>query len=293
MYILLNNIGGDGKDVWPYVGKIDRNGHLDNDNLHFDISKLRQWDIVFRHAQQKGIVLHLVLGESERANKVELDNSVLGVERRLYYREMVARFAYHNAILWNLCEEYNWPGARLPDELMIEWATYLKELDPYQHPVTVHNSSRVFSHWEKTLFGQVCFDFISFQYTNNRLRNVPDYQMMTERLRYGSAASGRKLAVMMDETQRATPVDEDAYSISENGGIPEVRLGQQRIRKDILYPVEGKFTVRSYNPRTGEFEGKTPPLTGGKCVPVGPVSSEPDEDWLVLIEKADNRINVT
>lgn len=393
LYILLNNIGGDGKDVWPYASKIDRNGHPDNDNLCFDISKLAQWEVVFRHAQQMGITLHLVLGESEKANKEELDNSALGVERKLYYREMVSRFGHHNAILWNLCEEYNLPGAELADELIIEWATYLKQIDPYRHPVTVHNSSRVFRHWDETFYGEESFDYISFQYTNNRRRNVPDYQSMTERLRYGSAASGRKLAVMMDELQAVTTVDEDAYSISENQGIVLVALGQQKVRKEILYPVlfsggqvewfleealklndfspyealwdytwyarkfmeenlpfwdmipadhqlidatvteikphpksipvllkpqvlakfgdvyaiyypqaiqtgrlrmypdEGEFSVRWYNPRSGEFEGKTRFLTGGNRVPVGPAPSDPKEDWVVLIEKIDNGNN--
>ena len=73
VYLLLMNIGGDGQDVWPYSGQIDRKGNPGNDNLHFDLAKLRQWEMVFAHAQRKGLNLHLVLGEGEEANKKELD----------------------------------------------------------------------------------------------------------------------------------------------------------------------------------------------------------------------------
>ena len=93
IYFLTMNIGGDGKDVWPWAGSPDRRGSLANDNLHYDISKLGQWEHVFAHAQSKGIVLHFVFNEAEEANKRELDNGELGVERKLYYRELIARFA--------------------------------------------------------------------------------------------------------------------------------------------------------------------------------------------------------
>ena len=47
------------------------------------------------------------LNEAEEANKRELDGGELGVERKLYYRELIARFAHHPALQWNLCEEFN------------------------------------------------------------------------------------------------------------------------------------------------------------------------------------------
>jgi len=40
---LTYNAGGDGDDVWPFVSR--------NDKLHYDCSKLDQWQIVFDHAQ--------------------------------------------------------------------------------------------------------------------------------------------------------------------------------------------------------------------------------------------------
>ena len=122
-----------------YSGAIDRKGNQGNDNLHFDIAKLQQWEMVFAHAQQKGINLHLVLGEGEEANKMELDEGTLGIERKLYYREMIARFSHHNAIIWNISEEYDIPPFALKPERIKEFARYINAVDPFKHPVTVHN----------------------------------------------------------------------------------------------------------------------------------------------------------
>ncbi len=64
IYFLPMNIGGDGQNVWPFAGNINPAGDPANDNTHYDISKLHQWEIVFSHAQEKGIVLHFVFGKT-------------------------------------------------------------------------------------------------------------------------------------------------------------------------------------------------------------------------------------
>src|SRR5688572_19180398 len=51
------NGGGDGDNVWPFVDR--------DDKFHYDVSKLDQWQIVFDHAQAKGIYLHFKLQEQE------------------------------------------------------------------------------------------------------------------------------------------------------------------------------------------------------------------------------------
>ena len=58
------NAGGDGDNVWPFVSR--------DDKFHYDVSKLDQWQIVFDHAQQKGIYLHFKLQENE------IDDNVRG-----------------------------------------------------------------------------------------------------------------------------------------------------------------------------------------------------------------------
>ena len=44
VYFLTMNVGGDGGDVWPWVNVTQPKGGPENDNLHYDISKLRQWE---------------------------------------------------------------------------------------------------------------------------------------------------------------------------------------------------------------------------------------------------------
>jgi hypothetical protein len=188
IYFLPMNIGGDGKNVWPYIGEIDRGGSANNDNRHFDVGKLRQWEIVFDHAQRKGIFLHFVLNEAEEPNKRELDDSELGAERMLFYRELVARFAHHLALQWNLCEEYN-IGLRLTPELVKSYARYVHDVDPYHHPITVHHASTVRKAWTPFL-GDRLFPVTSFQ---TRKTGIVDFWFEE------SESAGFPQAVGMDE----------------------------------------------------------------------------------------------
>src|SRR5688572_12264524 len=162
------NAGGDGDNVWPFVDR--------DDKFHYDVSKLDQWQIVFDHAQQKGLYLHFKLQETEiddntRGNPgtgaggggggrgtvpagaqpgapttggraggpptgpvVEsLDGGNLGPERRLYLRELVARFGYALALNWNLGEENTQTPAQ-----QRAMARYIRDLDPYDHLVVLH-----------------------------------------------------------------------------------------------------------------------------------------------------------
>lgn len=124
IYFLTMNVNGDGRNVWPWTEpwKHDR----------FDVSKLAQWEIVFEHMQRRGLQMHVVLQETE--NDHILDRGKLGPMRKLYLRELVARFAHHPAIVWNLGEE-NLQTAQQQQAM----ADYLRRLDPYDHPIVVHN----------------------------------------------------------------------------------------------------------------------------------------------------------
>ncbi len=190
IYFLPMNIGGDGGNVWPFAGAVDPNGNAANDNLHFDIDKLYQWNTVFRHAQRKGLVLHFVLNEAERMNKAELGVD-LTTERKLFYREMVARFAHHNAILWNLCEEYNL-GLDLGPENVRTFARYLAHLDPYDHPITVHHAGDPVKAWRPFLRTEL-FGITSLQIGNR------DIEPVVETFRRLSREAGRPLPVAVDE----------------------------------------------------------------------------------------------
>ncbi len=134
VYFLTMNILGDGKDVWPYV--------TPEDFTRFDVSKLEQWEIVFQHMQAKGVLLHVVLQETE--NETLLDNGYTGPLRQLYFRELIARFGHHLGLVWNLGEE-NGPASWSPvgqnDHQRKMMAKFIKETDPYKHPVLLHTHS--------------------------------------------------------------------------------------------------------------------------------------------------------
>ena len=137
MSFLPYNAGGDGDNVWPFVAR--------DDPLHFDCSKLDQWVIVFEHAQARGIHLHFKLQENEmdddrvgaarEAKEVPaaLDGGALGVERKLYLRELVARYGHLLALTWNLGEE----NTQTSDEQRA-MARYLREIHYYPSNVVLH-----------------------------------------------------------------------------------------------------------------------------------------------------------
>ena len=117
------NVDGDGKDVWPWTSHTERE--------RFDVSKLDQWEILFEHADNLGFYLHFKTQETE--NDQLLDGGALGNHRKLYYRELVARFGHHLALNWNLGEENT-----NSDQERKDFAAYFKQLDPYDHHIVVH-----------------------------------------------------------------------------------------------------------------------------------------------------------
>lgn len=133
VYALTLNIEGDARDVWPFIS------HKKSHFLRYDVSKLAQWDLVFSHAERKGIIMHLITQEKE--NELILDDGYTQIERRLYYRELVARFGYHKNIIWNMGEENGaapfWRQGQ-NDQQRFAMIRFLKEIDPYDHPVMIH-----------------------------------------------------------------------------------------------------------------------------------------------------------
>jgi len=77
VYFLPMNLGGDGQDTYPFVGAENTRFN----KTRYDISKLHQWNIVFKHAQQKGIALNVVLSETEPENELWLDNGEHAINR--------------------------------------------------------------------------------------------------------------------------------------------------------------------------------------------------------------------
>ena len=132
---LTYNAGGDGDNVWPFIQR--------DDKLHYDCSKLDQWGTVFDHATAKGMYMHFKLQETENDdhnggggnNTVpeSLDGGDLGPQRKLYCRELIARFGHNLALNWNLGEENT--QSTQQQRAMID---YIAELDAYDHPIVIH-----------------------------------------------------------------------------------------------------------------------------------------------------------
>ena len=180
VYFVTMNVDGDGNDVWPWTSPTDR--------LRFDASKLDQWNIVFDHMDRVGLMLHVVLQETE--NELLLNNGALGVERKVYYRELIARFGHHHALVWNLSEETH----DVTDQQRKDYARYIRELDAYDHPIVVHTYSGQQSNIYTPLLGFEDFEGASLQVAD--IEDIHD-EVITWRER--SMQAGRPWIVSLDE----------------------------------------------------------------------------------------------
>lgn len=181
VYFLTMNVTGDGKDVWPWTGYDER--------YRFDCSKLDQWEIVFTHMDKLGLMLHVITQETE--NDQLLDDGALGRQRKLYYRELIARFAHHPAIVWNLGEENtNTDGQRK------EFCNYFQKLDPYDHPIVVHTYGG--EHYEK-----VYRPLLGFENIEGASLQVVKTHWQTKKWLDESKRAGRQWFVCLDEVARA------------------------------------------------------------------------------------------
>lgn len=134
IYMLTMNILGDGRDVWPYTDY--------NERYRFDCSKLDQWEIVFDHMESLGVMAHFVLQETE--NEVLLDAGYTDIQRRVYLRELVARFGHHLGLTWNLGEENgpaDWTPIGQTDQQKKDMAGYLRNINPWPCNIVLHTHS--------------------------------------------------------------------------------------------------------------------------------------------------------
>ncbi len=153
-YIMMNTVNGDGCDAHPWT-EYNSSGDVKS----FDVSKLDQWEVALSHMTSKGLLIHAMTQETE--NDGLLNNRNLGLERQLYYRELISRFGHHPALLWNMGEENNSSTSQLED-----YAEYLKAVDPYDHPVHVHNKPNDRESKFSPLLGEENFDGPTIQISN-------------------------------------------------------------------------------------------------------------------------------
>lgn len=208
IYFLPMNIGGDGQDAFPTVSPYDK--------THYDLSKLKQWEETFTHATSLGIFLHFQLAETETPNENYHDGGQLGVERRLYYRELVARFAHHPGLQWDLGEENDYGNERRR-----AFAAAIAALDAYDHPVANHTHIDVINSVYDPLLGDRNFGMAAFQIRNHTLANGD----LITRWRKRTADAGVPWAISVDEPG---DIENDPYD--EQRGYPHGR-------REWLWPV--------------------------------------------------------
>ena len=142
---LTFNVAGDDENVFPHVVKKDLADYEANhgkktphkawttsvERLRMDVSKMAQWDRVMEYGDRKGMFLHFKTSEAENCKL--MDGGDLGPQRRLYFRELVARFGYHLALNWNFGEE----NSQTTEQHRAQTA-YVQRIDPYNHLRVLH-----------------------------------------------------------------------------------------------------------------------------------------------------------
>ncbi|MEQ9406810.1 MAG: DUF5060 domain-containing protein [Fuerstiella sp.] len=193
---LTYNAGGDGDNVWPFIDR--------NDKLHYDCSKLDQWGIVFEHGTHKGMYLHFKMQETEnddhRRGKNEtdvpesLDGGNLGTQRKLYCRELIARFGHNLALNWNLGEENTQTTAQ-----QLAMIDYLAATDPYGHNIVVHT----FPDQQDRVYRPLLGDRSALTGVSLQNSGIKDTHHQTVKWVRASAQAGKPWIVAFDESGTA------------------------------------------------------------------------------------------
>ncbi|PQJ15199.1 Ig-like domain-containing protein, partial [Aureicoccus marinus] len=370
------NVNGDGDDVWPYsattIAQMDDMSASDIDNrTRFDVSKLDQWEVVFNHADKLGMYLHFKLQETE--NDQLLDGGDLDLERRLYYREMIARFGHHLALNWNIGEENSQTPAQ-----RIETAQFFYDLDPYRHNTVVHTRTND----KNTIYTPLLGNNSLFTGISMQNDPIPNHEDVKEWI-IKSEDAGRPWVVANDEqgsAQVGVATDEGysgnqgtaednreeirnqvlwgtlmaggagvEYYFGSRTGVEDLEGDDYRSREtkwddakialdfftnylpfwemntsdnlvssgemcfsktDEIYvvylPTGGTpqldltdtttdFSVKWYNPRSGGnlLDSDITEVSGGTSLSLGNPPSDPNLDWVVLLQSVSNNVNVT
>ncbi len=205
---LTFNVDGDDHNVYSYLlrgevakyeayaadnkGKDAKGWDMFFHHYRFDCSKMDQWERVFEYGDRKGMYLHFKTSEAE--NCFKMDGGDLGTVRKLYYRELIARYSHHLALNWNIGEECTQSSQQIKDA-----AAYLAKTDPYGHNIVLHSHGRD-SDYEKDyrpLLGNASsLTGLSMQI------NQPDFTRVHGAVAAwvkASAESGKKWVVACDE----------------------------------------------------------------------------------------------
>ncbi|APY11593.1 DUF5060 domain-containing protein [Seonamhaeicola sp. S2-3] len=215
---LTFNVDGDDRNVFPHLLKVPIKEYENYASIkknkeawetmfyktRFDVSKLDQWERIFEYAETKGMFLHFKTHETETDHL--MDNGVFGIESKLYYRELIARFGHHLSMNWNLGEENNQPIKEV-----IKAAEYLSKLDAYNSHLVVHTFPNKDDRYAELIGDQSPLTGASLQLSHPEFIDVHPRVL---KWREKSNATGRKWALAVDEPGKANiallPDDEDS-----------------------------------------------------------------------------------
>ncbi len=192
---LTFNILGDDRNVFPHLLKVSPSDYGGSDAWRndvyqdrFDVSRLAQWERIFSYADTKGMYLHFKTQETE--NDGLMDGGNVGRQRKLYYRELIARFSHHLALNWNMGEENTQTTAQQK-----AMARYFADTDPYNHLRVLHTYPGQYDRVYGPLL-ESAYTGLSIQTNNdNHVQVAGITQDWVER----SAAAGKKWVVAVDE----------------------------------------------------------------------------------------------
>ena len=213
LYIMTHNVDGDDRDVWPWLGETAKQAMSNGGkNARFDVAKLEEWRVLFEHMQTKGVVTYLVL---------EDDSAWKGYDHDRYYREMIARFGYLPALIFNFNEEHN-ENYRLAEAL--QYMRQLGRIDPYDHPRGIHNVNSPSNEYVDA----VQVDFTSIQTGSPGSRSGLQHAIQHNRIAVDwidrCRARGRRV-LMVNFDEGRPPHDRRAWwSAYLGGGVWEAHL---------------------------------------------------------------------
>lgn len=197
LFILTNSVLGDSKDVVPFTSYDER--------ARYDVSKLAQWARVFAFADTVGVARHFYLTEAENQHLFEADErgGSFAFTRRVYYREMVARFVSGaNGAVLNLGEEQGFQSnankASVPISVEQQQAFIgrLRSLSSaYRRPLAMHTFPNHKWRYQPMLGGKSALTTASLQVYNSFDVHKETRQWVT-----ASSSAGKPWTVTTDET---------------------------------------------------------------------------------------------
>jgi hypothetical protein len=230
---LTYNAGGDGDNVWPFIQR--------DDKMHYDCSKLDQWATVLEHGTRMGMYLHFKMQETEMDDHIRgqntgrgfvpesLDGGNLGAQRKLYCRELIARFGHNLALNWNLGEENTQTAAQ-----QRAMSKYIADLDPYDHNIVVHT----FPNQQDKVYNALIGDRSVLTGTSLQNSSLESTHAHTVKWVKASVAAGKPWIVAFDESGSAAHAQ--CPDLGYKGFDGHDRTGkyvytQHKVRKETLW----------------------------------------------------------